>query len=66
LASGSGDSTVKVWSFVDGRKPLVLQGHLSWIYSVAFSPDGKKLASGSGDSTIKIWNVQEKEEFITL
>ncbi len=34
-----------------------LSGHPSWVYSVAFSPDGKTLASGSSDTTIKLWDV---------
>ncbi|OBQ08889.1 MAG: ribosome assembly protein 4, partial [Anabaena sp. LE011-02] len=34
-----------------------LKGHEGWVYSVEFSPDGKKLASGSVDNTIKIWDV---------
>ena len=27
------------------------------VYSVAFSPDGKKLVTGSGDQTARIWLV---------
>jgi nitrous oxidase accessory protein NosD len=34
-----------------------LTGHTDWVYSVAFSPDGKLLASGSRDWTIKLWDV---------
>ncbi|WPJ64533.1 hypothetical protein SMAC4_13811 [Sordaria macrospora] len=33
-----------------------LEGHSSYVRSVAFSPDGQRLASGSDDYTIKIWD----------
>ena len=28
--------------------------HSKWVYSVAFSPDGKTIVSGSKDKTIKV------------
>ena len=38
---------------------IILQGHTSTVYSVAFSPDGKSLVSGSGDNTVKVWNLTD-------
>jgi WD40 repeat protein len=62
LASGSHDSTIKLWrrnatgSF--GPKPdKTFAGHSSTISSIKFSPDGKTLASASWDQTIKPWTL---------
>ncbi len=43
-----------------------MQGHNSWVYSVAFSPDGKYLASGSLDNTVKLWSVELQKEVSKL
>ncbi|MHC5718011.1 MAG: WD40 repeat domain-containing protein [Nostoc sp.] len=43
-----------------------LQGHSNWVWSVAYSPDGKTLASGSRDETIKLWDVDTGAEKFTL
>jgi WD40 repeat protein len=45
-----------VWDAASGLELLTLAGHDSVVlYSVAWSPDGKRLAMGSDDKTAKIW-----------
>ncbi len=45
---------------------LTLKGHGSIVYSVAFSPDGKRVLTGSGDNTAKLWDVKTGKELLTL
>ncbi|KAG8677869.1 hypothetical protein FPOAC1_003897 [Fusarium poae] len=40
---------------------LTLEGHSSWVNSVVFSHDSKKVASGSHDKTIRIWDAETGE-----
>jgi len=57
LASGGGDSMIKLWDMETGKSLRTLPGHIGWVVSVMFSPDGKQLASSSLDNTVKLWDV---------
>ncbi|KAL1641203.1 hypothetical protein SLS61_010182 [Didymella pomorum] len=57
LASGSSDSTVKIWDASSGACLQTLKGHSDRVWSVAFSHDSTRLASGSDDNTVKIWDA---------
>ncbi|NLG54573.1 MAG: WD40 repeat domain-containing protein [Rhodococcus sp.] len=61
-ASASYDRTIRLWDVARGvQVGPALEGHTSWVTSVAFSPDGRILASGSGDRTVRLWDVSDPE-----
>ena len=56
LASGSWDTTIRLWNSQTLRHETTLIGHSSEVSSIAFSPDGQTLASGSWDRTVRLWD----------
>ncbi|KAJ3057102.1 hypothetical protein HK097_000566 [Rhizophlyctis rosea] len=56
LATGSGDTTVRIWDLMTETPQFTLEGHKNWVQIVAWGPDCSILASGSMDSTIRLWN----------
>jgi len=66
LASGSDDTTVKLWEARSGRLLRTLEGHQDLVLSVAFHPQGETLASGSKDSTVKLWEARSGKLLRTL
>ena len=68
FASGSLDSTVRVWNISQPDSPLhIFQGHSKGVTSLAFRPNEKQLASGSQDHSIRLWDLtNEQLQPITL
>jgi WD40 repeat protein len=48
---------IAIWDVKAGQKIQTLKGHSSFVTSIAWSPDSKKLASGSYDMTAIIWDA---------
>ncbi len=40
-----------------GTTLFTYRGHTNWVWSVAWSPDGKRIASASGDETAQVWDA---------
>ena len=66
IASGSRDKTIKVWNYETGECLNTLEGHSSWIKSLAHIENTKLIVSGSGDRTINIWDYESSECTRTL
>ncbi|MBD2521195.1 serine/threonine-protein kinase [Nostoc sp. FACHB-133] len=60
VASGSWDTTIKVWP------KSTLTGHLERVSSLAISSNDQILVSASEDKTIIVWNLNTGEQIYTL
>ena len=66
FASGSEDTTVRIWNTKRGSKRATLEGHTGWVTALAFSHDGNIIASGDTDGTVRVWNVRKKRALVEL
>ena len=56
----------KVWDAATGRQLFAISGHQSPVWSVAFSPDGKRIVSGSRDGMVRVSDAATGQEVLTL
>ncbi len=61
--SAKGD--LRLYQVSDWKLLGVLRGHDDVVFSVSFSPDGKKLASASFDHTLGLWDVEQRKQIKT-
>ena len=62
LASGSADTTVKLWRLPGGGGAALeavqtLRGHTDAVHALAFVPARGWLASGGSDGSVRLWRV---------
>ena len=51
-----------LWDTASARSLKEFSGHQDAVWSVAFSPDGKRTVSGSYDGTAHVWNLGKGRE----
>ncbi|KAL5543070.1 hypothetical protein UlMin_010780 [Ulmus minor] len=56
LASGSGDTAVRLWDLNTQTPLYTCTGHKHWVLCVAWSPDGVHLVSGSKSGELQSWD----------
>lgn len=57
---------VVLWEIPTGRLVQRLEGHMSLVWDMDFSPDGRRLATANWDGATRIWNVHTGSELLTL
>lgn len=65
MATGAEDMA-KIWDPKTGTLLHELQSHSQRVWSVGFSPDGRRLATGSADLTVRLWDVEHGESVATF
>ncbi|MFZ0062544.1 MAG: caspase family protein, partial [Pyrinomonadaceae bacterium] len=62
VATGSFDSTMRLWDTSTGKEVRTFTGHLAAVLAIAFTADGRRLVSGSTDGTIRFWDIASGRE----
>jgi WD40 repeat protein len=56
LASASFDGRINIWNMKNiNDQAIVLKDHNSWVWKLAYSPQGDKLVAGCVDNLIRVW-----------
>ena len=66
VASGSDDSTIRLWDSTQGTLRRTCHGHQHNVLTIAFSPDGRMLVSGGFDRQVIVWDTQTGEKIRVL
>ncbi|MSU34252.1 MAG: hypothetical protein EXS36_03910 [Pedosphaera sp.] len=57
LAAGSWNGYLKIWDIETNQEVVSFKAHPTFLFALAFSPDGKTLVTGGGDQKIYFWDI---------
>jgi hypothetical protein len=63
---GGGKGTVHLWNAATGKELRHVLGQGSFLPSVAFAADGKRLATACEDNTLRLWEVATGRELLRM
>ncbi|QLG70667.1 hypothetical protein HG535_0A06090 [Zygotorulaspora mrakii] len=61
FATGSNDTTIKVWDLASGKLKITLAGHVMSVRDLAISDRFPYLFSASEDKTVKCWDLEKNQ-----
>lgn len=59
FATGSNDTSIKVWDLASGKLKLTLSGHVMTVRDLAISERHPYMFSASEDKTVKCWDLEK-------
>lgn len=59
FATGSSDSTIKIWDLASGKLKVTLSGHIMSVRDIAISKRHPYLFSASEDKQVKCWDLEK-------
>ena len=63
IATGSMDSTAKIWTMQSSQECLTLGSELGAVYAIAFTPDGKRAVTGG--NKFALWDGTTGKQILT-
>ena len=64
-ASVSDDGTISLWDTETQNVSVLARAYMPWVYSIAFSPNGKILAS-SDEGAVRLWDIVTRSDVVTV